>query len=105
VSSFLPRAFPRLAAVSGGSSPLSLHVALPIYGTAGRLKWGGDAALRGDSRSLPRKVKLVDLFSGPVALDESGQADIPLDLPDFRSEETRLNSSHVKISYAVFCLK
>src|SRR5690606_41848032 len=23
----------------------------------------------------------------------------------FRSEETRLNSSHVKISYAVFCLK
>src|SRR5690606_4137066 len=52
-------------------------------GTTGRLKWGGDAALRGDSRSLPRKVKLVDLFSGPVALDESGQADIPLDLPDF----------------------
>ncbi|HYG46263.1 MAG TPA: MG2 domain-containing protein [Bordetella sp.] len=52
-------------------------------GTTGRLKWGGDAALRGDSRSLPRKVKLVDLFSGPVALNEQGQADIPLDLPDF----------------------
>lgn len=52
-------------------------------GTRGRLKWGGDAALRGDSRSLPRKVKLVDLFSGPVALDAQGQADIALDLPDF----------------------
>src|SRR5690606_21387425 len=52
-------------------------------GATGRLKWGGDAALRGDSRSLPRKVKLVDLFSGPVLLDESGQADIALDLPDF----------------------
>src|SRR5690606_41398102 len=25
--------------------------------------------------------------------------------PQWRSEETRLNSSHVKISYAVFCLK
>ncbi|VFR43763.1 Alpha-2-macroglobulin [plant metagenome] len=52
-------------------------------GTRGRLKWGGDAALRGDTRSLPRKVKLVDLFSGVVALDEQGRAQIPLDLPDF----------------------
>ena len=52
-------------------------------GTQGRLKWGGDAALRGDSRSLPKKVKLVDLFSGPVALNAQGEADIPLDLPDF----------------------
>ena len=52
-------------------------------GTLGRLKWGGDAALRGDSRSLPKKVKLVDLFSGPVALDQNGEADIALELPDF----------------------
>src|SRR5690606_42086831 len=27
-----------------------------------------------------------------------------VDLPPTRSESTRLNSSHVKISYAVFCL-
>ncbi|ARP95514.1 alpha-2-macroglobulin family protein [Bordetella genomosp. 13] len=52
-------------------------------GTAGRLKWGGDAAMRGDSRSLPKKVKLVDLYSGPVRLNERGEADIPLDVPDF----------------------
>ncbi|RIQ19079.1 alpha-2-macroglobulin family protein [Bordetella avium] len=52
-------------------------------GTQGRLKWGGDAAMRGDSRSLPKKVKLVDLFSGVVALDAKGEADIKLDLPDF----------------------
>ncbi|WP_192452150.1 alpha-2-macroglobulin family protein [Bordetella bronchiseptica] len=52
-------------------------------GTQGRLKWGGDAAMRGDSRSLPKKVKLVDLFSGPVKLDDKGEADIALDLPDF----------------------
>ncbi|OZI56965.1 alpha-2-macroglobulin family protein [Bordetella genomosp. 4] len=52
-------------------------------GTQGRLKWGGDAAMRGDSRSLPKKVKLVDLYSGPVKLNDQGEADIPLDLPDF----------------------
>ena len=52
-------------------------------GTPGRLKWGGDAAMRGDSRSLPKKVKLVDLFSGAVTLNAQGEADIPLDLPDF----------------------
>ena len=52
-------------------------------GTKGKLKWGGDAAMRGDSKSLPKKVKLVDLFSGPVALNAQGEADIPLDLPDF----------------------
>lgn len=52
-------------------------------GTKGKLKWGGDAAMRGDSKSLPKKVKLVDLFSGPVTLNAQGEADIPLDLPDF----------------------
>ncbi|MVW70608.1 alpha-2-macroglobulin [Bordetella sp. 15P40C-2] len=52
-------------------------------GTQGRLKWGGDAAMRGDSRSLPKKVKLVDLFSGPVALNDKGEGEIPLNLPDF----------------------
>ena len=52
-------------------------------GTQGKLKWGGDAAMRGDSKSLPKKVKLVDLFSGPVALNDRGEADIALDLPDF----------------------
>lgn len=52
-------------------------------GTKGRLKWGGDAAMRGDTRTLPKKVKLVDLFSGPVTLDAKGEADIPLDVPDF----------------------
>ena len=29
------------------------------------------------------KVKLVDLFSGVVKLNDKGEADIPLDLPDF----------------------
>jgi len=52
-------------------------------GTQGRLKWGGDAAMRGETRSLPKKVKLIDLFSGPVLLNAQGEAQIPLDVPDF----------------------
>jgi uncharacterized protein YfaS (alpha-2-macroglobulin family) len=51
-------------------------------GTRGKLKWGGDAGMR-DSQSMPKKVKLVDLFSGPVKLDDKGEANIALMLPDF----------------------
>ncbi len=51
-------------------------------GDKGKLKWGGDAGMR-DTRSMPRKVKLVDLFSGPVLLNDKGEAEIPLDVPDF----------------------
>ncbi|MDB5813680.1 MAG: alpha-2-macroglobulin [Rhodocyclales bacterium] len=51
-------------------------------GTPGKLKWGGDAGMR-DTRSMPKKVKLIDLFSGPIQLDAKGEADVPLDVPDF----------------------
>ncbi|WP_332875866.1 alpha-2-macroglobulin family protein [Massilia sp. S19_KUP03_FR1] len=51
-------------------------------GTVGTLKWGGDAGKR-DTKSMPKKVKLVDLFSGPVQLDAKGEANIALDIPDF----------------------
>lgn len=51
-------------------------------GAPGKLKWGGDSAKR-DSRSMPKKVKLVDIFSGLVQLNARGEADIAVDLPDF----------------------
>ena len=51
-------------------------------GTPARMRWGGDAANR-DTQSLPRKVRLVDLFSGPVAFDAQGEATVALELPDF----------------------
>ena len=51
-------------------------------GTTGKLKFGGDAKMR-DSKSMPKKVKLIDLFSGPVALNAKGEAEVPLDIPDF----------------------
>ncbi|MDP5237890.1 alpha-2-macroglobulin [Uliginosibacterium sp. 31-16] len=53
-----------------------------MEGDKGKLKWGGDAGMR-DSKSMPKKVKLVDLFSGPVALNDKGEAEITLDIPDF----------------------
>ena len=53
-----------------------------MAGQKGKLKWGGDAAPK-PSKNLPKKVRLVDLFSGPVALDANGEAEISLPVPDF----------------------
>jgi uncharacterized protein YfaS (alpha-2-macroglobulin family) len=53
-----------------------------MAGQKGKLKWGGDAAPK-PTKSLPKKVRLVDLFSGPVALDANGEAEIALPVPDF----------------------
>ena len=53
-----------------------------MAGQKGKLKFGGDAAPK-PTRDLPKKVRLVDLFSGPVALNEQGEAEIALNVPDF----------------------
>ncbi|RJF97901.1 alpha-2-macroglobulin family protein [Noviherbaspirillum saxi] len=53
-----------------------------MQGQKGKLKFGGDNTPK-PTRSLPKKVRLVDLFSGPVMLNEQGEAEIPLALPDF----------------------
>jgi uncharacterized protein YfaS (alpha-2-macroglobulin family) len=51
-------------------------------GQKGKLRFGGDSSGK-KLHDLPKKVKLVDLFSGPVALNDQGEADIPVTLPDF----------------------
>src|SRR5215475_11554205 len=58
---------------------------------------GTEAELRAQMRERPylRQIR-HDRSSGQSSAVRSGVA---------RSESTRLNSSHVKISYAVFCLK
>ena len=55
-------------------------------GRPGQLKVGGDADSRQLDGSGVRTVKTLALFSGPVALDSSGQAKIPLTLPDFNGQ-------------------
>src|SRR5690625_6043006 len=49
-----------------------------------------------DLAAVARALKASD-FSGYASIEFEGWED--------RSESTRLNSSHVAISYAVFCLK
>src|SRR5690606_41830683 len=86
---------------------LSLHDALPIYegqdtGRVGSRDHGnGDD---GDRAGLVHEL----LHSRPRRIQRgvrNEQHRAALKHPFDRSEEQRLNSSHVKISYAVFCLK
>src|SRR5690606_41928712 len=88
---------------------LSLHDALPIF---------GNAAIPTDTLVMIRKM--IDTLSVVHVKPEAFQFAIEQQLPElveFIKEKdllyidpsdrksTRLNSSHVKISYAVFCLK
>src|SRR5256885_15734284 len=66
---------------------LSLHDALPILGQRGRHQSGFDRGDRGGVRDL---LRLLRAARGRRHQDR---------------KSTRLNSSHLVISYAVFCLK
>src|SRR5947208_10838344 len=76
-------------------STLSLHDALPILGRLdpllGRGKAGLDVAAVIFRRIADADNRRHETFAGVES--------------DPRSEDTRLNSSHQIISYAVFCLK
>src|SRR5690606_40786995 len=78
---------------------LSLHDALPIYKIVGGLTV---------KKSLVRKYLFAliafVLLAGTVYQPVRAQAAAPIDTTADR-KSTRLNSSHVKSSYAVFCLK
>src|SRR5690606_39656484 len=99
------------AAPSARTAP-SLHDALPIFVSNG----GGLAVLATDTL-VARGVRLAELASETIAkLDavlpptwsRANPVDLIGDAPGARFEDrksTRLYSSHVKISYAVFCLK
>jgi uncharacterized protein YfaS (alpha-2-macroglobulin family) len=67
-----------------GADMLDLYGRLieKMDGNMAKQRFGGDAGKR-DSQSMPRKVLLVDLFSGPVQLDAKGEATVNLKLPDF----------------------
>src|SRR5437660_12871855 len=69
---------------------LSLHDALPIFPL--RDTAGSDGAVTGDRH-------------GDVVEMVRGVPDVAASAVDGDRKSTRLNSSHVAISYAVFCLK
>src|SRR5207302_8394902 len=89
-------------------SPLSLHDALPILFVSNtvhdhvrdRLPFLFEDLGEQQVKNIARPVRVYRVR------DAASKATSPrpaLSLPDRKS--TRLNSSHVKISYAVFCLK
>src|SRR5688500_19985342 len=91
---------------------LSLHVALPIF-----VDRDPDEVYHffRDFRNLPRFMEHLEsvqelpdgrshwIAKGPAGMSVEWDAEIVADDPDRKS--TRLNSSHLVISYAVFCLK
>lgn len=70
-----------------------------LDGTLAKQRFGGDAGKR-DTQSLPRKVRLVDVFSGLVAVNANGEASIPLVLPDFNGSLRLMAVAHTDDSYA-----
>src|SRR5690606_40320789 len=90
---------------------LSLHDALPIF-LAGGTDTNTDAGIAqgsDEAHSLMRRAALVlSTYARPEALPELSQLAEDTAAPEvdrLDRKSTRLNSSHVKISYAVFCLK
>ena len=68
-------------------------------GNTAKQRFGGDASKR-DTQSMPRKVLLVDVFSGPVVLDAKGEATIPVALPDFNGTLRLMAVAATADSYA-----
>src|SRR5690606_41653919 len=90
-----------------GTRPLSLHDALPISLFDGALDL--DLAVQGRGWATFRG-RALHAPTGLFALPAPSAAEVPasgtVDVLVRRDRKsTRLNSSHVKISYAVFCLK
>src|SRR5262245_63177941 len=86
---------------------LSLHDALPIYLSrdqhhlGGRIRVDAGGGVQGPARRLACRLRVL-------AVDERRAGAEQIRLGDQHVEDrksTRLNSSHLGISYAVFCLK
>src|SRR5207302_11323871 len=93
-------------------SPLSLHDALPILGNGMHLVTSRRLAQRSAGAmacSRPRSKRSSGSCASSSGISRwkqqkrSPRVQVVEPPPDRKS--TRLNSSHVKISYAVFCLK
>src|SRR5690606_41055862 len=94
--------------------PLSLHDALPIYARTRARIWNGfrqrasglvagRGLVEGGMAAEFLFALVVDAEVASDRVEPRGEARFVLEARGVRSESTRLNSSHVKISYAVFC--
>src|SRR5437870_13101000 len=74
---------------------LSLHDALPIFGRPGSSRYalGHKPGLHRTRNSYARLARRNPRVAGKILVERGDR------------KSTRLNSSHVAISYAVFCLK
>src|SRR5690554_7708339 len=80
---------------------LSLHDALPISSS-----WPAATVSPSDKPKRSAPSRAPSPSSRPPATDAAaGRQPPPRRWPDGDRKSTRLNSSHVRISYAVFCLK
>src|SRR5207302_11090634 len=93
---FLPFSF--TATATTDIYTLSLHDALPISSATGKRRHDA-VVIRGRNKSC-FAVSRVSLQTNFVFIGEFNRGSWRQD-----RKSTRLNSSHVKISYAVFCLK
>src|SRR5690606_41954215 len=93
---------------------LSLHDALPIcWANAWAIERAAPVSLRSGVQRVAHRLlggAIEGLAGGGFSpFREAGQfvvAQLPIDVRQgIDRKSTRLNSSHVKISYAVFCLK
>src|SRR5699024_11565016 len=106
--------FSRLFSYTGPSRteiyPLSLHDALPIWISLQYICWGSaaDHSAKFPSHRILQPTTGVSVHSQPCnALRHNNHPtqQHPPAVPLLDRKSTRLNSSHVSISYAVFCLK
>src|SRR5690606_41074843 len=88
--------------------PLSLHDALPISDVTYRTGVRFDD-IGGQAQSKRELLEAIDVLRSDAAARRLGIRPLRGILltgpPGTDRKSTRLNSSHVKISYAVFCLK
>src|SRR5690606_40634526 len=102
--------YPLMATLGSGVAPLSLHDALPISKHKWCVRQVTCGSWQAGSQGFPAKHTfcLRQVTCGSWLASDPPQAAIKkrrqLYQPTDR-KSTRLNSSHVKISYAVFCLK
>lgn len=52
-------------------------------GLVAKLRYGGDANIHAGGKQAHNEVKIISLFSGVVKVDDQGNAEIPMDIPDF----------------------